>query len=319
MRRHVRHGAGGADPARVPPATPRRHRRPGTIAAAVLAGRATAFTTAALVAFAANSWLCRFALRGGDIDPLMFTAVRLLSGAVVLWPLARALEPPGTRAGSWVTGSALFVYAIAFSLAYVALDTGVGAFLLFGSVQATMIGAGLLQGERPGVRQWMGLGAAVGGLGWLAAPGLAAPGFTAPLLMATAGAAWGVYSLVGRGRPHPFAATAGNFVRAAPAAIGLLAVSLLSSTRGHVTTKGLLLAAISGAVTSGIGYVLWHAALRDLSATTAGIVQLAVPALAAAGGVLLLGERPTARLVVAGGLILGGVALAVAGRRVTRS
>ena len=290
----------------------------------MLAGRATAFTTAAMVAFAANSWLCRFALRGGGIDPLMFTAVRLLSGAAVLWPLARGLEPRGARGGSWTTGAALVVYAVAFSLAYVSLDTGVGAFLLFGAVQATMIGAGLFQGERPGPRQWTGLGAAIAGLGWLAAPGFAAtghaaPGFVAPLLMATAGVAWGVYSLVGRGRPHPFAATAGNFLRAAPAALVLLAVSLLTAAHGQATATGIVLAAVSGAVTSGIGYVLWHAALRDLSATTAGIVQLAVPALAAAGGVILLGERPTARLLIAGALILGGVALAVARRRTIRS
>lgn len=282
--------------------------------------RATAFTTAALVAFAANSWLCRFALRSGDIDPLTFTAVRLLGGAALLWPLARALEPPGTRAGSWKTGVALFVYAIAFSLAYVSLDTGVGAFLLFGTVQATMIGAGLFQGERPGARQWAGLLAALAGLGWLAAPGFAAAGSLAGvLLMGAAGIAWGVYSLAGRGQPHPFAATAGNFLRTAPAALALLAATRLTASGGHATTRGILLAVLSGAVTSGIGYVLWHAALRDLSATTAGIVQLAVPALAAAGGVILLGERPTARLLIAGALILGGVALAVARRRTIRS
>lgn len=287
------------------------------------AGRATAFTTAALLAFAANSWLCRFALRSGDIDPLMFTAVRLLSGAAVLWPLARALEPPGTRAGSWPAGVALFVYAIAFSLAYVSLDTGVGAFLLFGAVQATMIGAGLIQGERPGPQQWLGLLVALAGLAWLAAPGFAAVGapggrLAGALLMGVAGAAWGLYSLAGRGRPHPFAVTAGNFLRAAPLALILVAAARLATTAVHASTKGVLLAAISGAVTSGIGYVLWHAALRHLTATTAGIVQLAVPALAAAGGVILLRERPTARLLIAGVLILGGVALAVV-RRPTRS
>jgi drug/metabolite transporter (DMT)-like permease len=294
----------------------------------VLTGRAAGFTTAALVAFAANSWLCRFALRGGDIDPLTFTALRLLSGAAVLWPLARALEPAGTRAGSWSSGAALFVYALAFSLAYVSLDTGVGALLLFGAVQATMIGAGLGQGERLGARQWLGLVAALAGLAGLAAPGFSVPpgmrprGAAAPLtgalFMLTAGIAWGIYSLRGRGRPHPFATTSGNFLRAAPLAIAVLATAALVPPGGHATAKGVLLAAASGAATSGIGYVLWHAALRDLSATTAGIVQLAVPALAAGGGVMLLGERPTPRLAIAGALILGGVALAIA-RRTTRS
>jgi drug/metabolite transporter (DMT)-like permease len=287
-------------------------------------GRTAGFTTAALVAFAANSWLCRFALRGGDIDPTCFTALRLASGAAILWPLARALEPKGARGGSWPAGVALFVYALAFSLAYVALDTGVGALLLFGAVQATMIGAALRQGERLGWRQWFGLFAALGGLGWLAAPGFGAPpavlaqastsALAGTLFMGTAGIAWGVYSLLGRGRPHPFATTSGNFLRAAPLAIAALGVATLVSPGGHATTKGVLLAVASGAVTSGIGYVVWHAALRDLAASTAGLVQLAVPALAAAGGVVLLGERPTPRLALAAALILGGVALAVARR-----
>jgi drug/metabolite transporter (DMT)-like permease len=285
-------------------------------------GRTAAFTTCALVAFAGNSWLCRLALRAGDIDPASFTALRLASGAAILWPLARALEPPGTRGGTWRGGVALFAYAILFALAYVALDTGVGALLLFGAVQATMIGAGLAQGERLAPRQWAGLAAALSGLVWLAAPGAASTRGAGTLLcglaMAAAGVAWGLYSLLGRGRPHPFASTAGNFLRAAPLAIAVLAVTRLLIPDAHVTATGIGLALMSGAVTSGLGYVLWHAALRDLAASTAGIVQLAVPALAAAGGVAFLGERPTTRLLVAGALILGGVALAVT-RGVNRS
>jgi drug/metabolite transporter (DMT)-like permease len=290
-------------------------------------GRAAGFTTAALVAFAGNSWLCRLALRGGDIDPAAFTALRVAGGAVVLWPLARALEPAGTRGGSWRAGVALFAYAILFAIAYVSLDTGVGALLLFGAVQATMIGAGVAQGERLAARQWIGLAAALAGLAWLAAPGAGGRGagtaggagpLAGALAMAAAGGAWGLYSLLGRGRPHPFASTAGNFLRAAPLAIAALAAARLLAPATRPTAKGIALALISGAVTSGLGYVLWHAALRDLAASTAGIVQLAVPALAAAGGVAFLGERPTARLAIAGALILGGVALAVA-RRATRS
>ena len=291
----------------------------------MIGGRAAGFTTAALLAFAGNSWLCRFALRGGDIDPAAFTALRIASGALVLWPLARVLEPAGTRGGSWRGGAALFAYAILFALAYVSLDTGVGALLLFGAVQATMIGAALAQGERLGARQWIGLAAALGGLAWLAAAGAGRGAATSgaepvagALAMAAAGAAWGLYSLLGRGRPHPFASTAGNFLRAVPLAIATLALARLVAPAPHATAKGIALALISGAVTSGLGYVLWHAALRDLAASTAGIVQLAVPAVAAAGGVAFLGERPTARLAIAGALILGGVALAVV-RRATRS
>lgn len=278
-------------------------------------GRTALWTAIALVAFAANSWLCRLALRGGDIDPLSFTVLRLASGALILWPVAKSLEHPRGAGGSWTSGAALFVYAIGFSLAYVSLDTGVGALILFGAVQATMIGAGVRRGERPGPRQWLGLAAAMGGLAYLVSPGITSPSPAGSLSMAAAGAAWGVYSLRGRGQPGPVAATAGNFMRALPPALVACALAILPALQWHATPRGVLLAVASGALTSGLGYVIWYAALRGLTATTAGIVQLAVPALAAAGGVLFLGERATARLGLAGALILGGVALAVAPRK----
>ena len=274
-------------------------------------GRTLVWTGVALVAFAANSWLCRLALRGGAIDPASFTALRLGSGALVLAPIVRVLERGGERSGTWPSAVALFVYAACFSLAYVTLDTGTGALVLFGAVQATMIGWGVARGERPGARQLLGLTAALAGLVSLVAAGVSAPPLAAGLAMLAAGTAWGVYSLRGRGASRPVGATAGNFLRAAPLSIAVVAMAPLVGFPWHATPRGAILATVSGAVTSGLGYVVWYAALRGLAATTAGIVQLAVPALAALGGVVFMGERPTLRLVASGGLILGGVALAV--------
>jgi drug/metabolite transporter (DMT)-like permease len=275
--------------------------------------RTLLWTATALVAFAANSWLCRAALRGGSIDPVAFTTLRVASGALLLWPLARWLEPGG--GGSWRSGAALFAYAIAFSLAYVVLDTGTGALILFGAVQVTMIGAGMLHGERPAIRQWVGLAAALGGLVWLVSPGLSAPHPAGALSMAAAGAAWGAYSLRGRGQSRPIAETAGNFLRATPLALAASAVASLGSGSWRPGATGVLLAIASGTLTSGLGYAVWYAAVRGLSSTTAAIVQLAVPLLAAVGGVALLGERASLRLALASVPILGGVALALRGRR----
>jgi len=272
------------------------------------------FCTIALVAFAANSLLCRMALAPHLIDPVAFTAIRLLSGVAVLLPVSALVAEPraeGRASGSWTSGAALFVYAMAFSLAYVSLETGTGALLLFASVQATMIGAGLFRGERPLLREWLGLVAAMGGLAYLVSPGIAAPNPSGTILMLAAGVGWGVYSLRGRGGVAPVAATAGNFMRALPMAI-LCAV--MASTTLHMTLPGAALAVTSGALTSGLGYVIWYLALRDLSATRAAIMQLVVPVLAAAGGVVFLAEEPTARLAIAAGLILGGVGTAILAR-----
>jgi len=274
--------------------------------------RTVLLTAVTLVAFAANSILCRLALRSVAIDPLSFTALRLASGALVLLPFLRA--PTRADPSRWSPASAVALagYALGFSLAYVWLDAGTGALLLFGAVQVTMIGAGLRAGERPTALRALGIVAAVVGVVVLVAPGVSAPEPAGAALMAGAGVAWGVYSLLGRGVPTPTRATARNFLLAAP--LGMLALLARPSTLS-VTLEGALLAVTSGALTSGLGYVVWYAALRGHSATSAAVVQLSVPVLAALGGVAFLGEEPTPRLLAAGALTLGGVPVAVLARR----
>jgi drug/metabolite transporter (DMT)-like permease len=210
--------------------------------------------------------------------------------------------------GDWLSGLALFLYAAPFSFAYVSLGVGTGALLAFGAVQLTMLTAGIRQGERPPATEWWGILAAVGGLVYLVSPGLRAPSFAGSVLMIVAGVAWGIYSLRGRRAAHPVAATAGNFLRALPFT---LLVSLAFLHQADLSPGGAILAIVSGALTSGVGYVIWYAALRGLTATRAAAAQLATPALAALGGVLFLGEPISARLVIAGAFILGGVALAL--------
>jgi len=268
-------------------------------------------TACAMLAFAGNSLLCRLALKGGHADPAAFTLIRIASGAAVLWFTLRQrrVERIG---GSWTSALALFVYAIAFSFAYTELNAGTGALLLFGAVQVSMLLAALMAGERLGPVQGLGLALAVAGLVYLVLPGLAAPSPEGAVLMVAAGVAWGIYSLRGRRAGDPVAATAGNFLRAVPLAI---LATLLTVSRLEVDTMGWALALASGVLTSGLGYVIWYAALKGLTATRAAIVQLSVPVIAAIGGVLLLSEPLTARLVLASCVILGGVALAIVGRQ----
>jgi drug/metabolite transporter (DMT)-like permease len=268
---------------------------------------------AALIGFAANSLLCRGALGGGHADAASFTGIRLLSGAVALALLARLDPRAAFRAGRWPSAAALFLYAAAFSLAYVRIGVAVGALLAFGAVQATMIAWALRSGERPRPAEWLGLATAAAGVALLFAHRVSAPDPVGALMMIMAGVAWGVYSLIGRSSVRPLETTAGNFARALPFT---LAMSLVSGAP-QVTARGAVLAGLSGAVASGVGYSLWYAALPALSATRAAVVQLSVPVLAAAGGVLLLGESVTLRLVASATAILGGVALALAGRRAT--
>jgi drug/metabolite transporter (DMT)-like permease len=270
------------------------------------------YTALALIAFAANSILCRLALSEEAIDPASFTSVRLMAGAVMLYALVRGHRGGSAPLkGSWLSAAMLALYAVPFSLAYVSLTAGTGALLLFGAVQATMLLASVGAGERPDAGQWIGVVLALAGLVYLLLPGLASPPLMAAMLMLLAGVAWGVYSLLGKGSADPLRETAGNFVRAVPFAIAVSAVMLRDL---HVELRGLVLAIASGAVASGLGYVLWYAALRNLSGFTASIVQLAGPVLAAAGGVLLLDERISLRLAVAATLVLGGIALAIMGR-----
>lgn len=265
-------------------------------------------TGLALAAFAGNSVLCRMALRDAAIDPWSFTALRLASGALLLAPLLRsrgsaAREPWRPRAGA-----ALLAYALAFSLAYGSLSTGTGALLLFGCVQVTMLGVGVFQGERPGPLRCVGIAAALAGVVVLVLPGVQAPDPTGAALMATAGVAWAVYSLLGRRTHRPIQATAQNFALASAVGAALLLVAP-GDTRW--TGEGVALAVMSGTLTSAVGYVFWYAALPSLRATSAAVLQLAVPVLAAAAGALLLGEAPSTRLLAAGALTLGGIALAL--------
>ena len=277
-----------------------------------MTGRTALWTGLAMVAFAANSVLCRLALGPEAIDAASFTTVRLGSGAVTLLLLAAVSgKKRAVPAGSWASAALLFAYAIAFSFAYTMLSTGTGALILFGAVQLTMILSALRSGERPHPLQWVGLAVAVAGLVGLVLPGLTAPSPLGSAFMFVAGVGWGLYSLRGRGSQDPLAETGRNFLLSVPPAV---VVSLIAFGRMHLSPEGILFAVASGALASGVGYVIWYAALRGLSATRAATVQLSVPVIAALGGVVFLAERVTPRLVVCTVLILGGVALALAGR-----
>lgn len=264
------------------------------------------------MAFAANSVLCRIALRHATIDAATFSTIRLTAGAatlllVTVWTRRGASQVEG----SWISAGMLFLYAVPFSFAYTSLSTGTGALILFGFVQLTMMIAALWSGERPHPLQWFGFGLALGGLVYLVLPGLEAPSFASAGLMALAGFSWGVYSLRGRGAGNPLAQTTNNFVRSVPLVV---AVSLVALPRFHVERQGVLLAVASGALASGLGYAVWYGALRGLTATRAAAVQLLVPILAALGGVIFLAEAISGRLVLSAVMVLGGIALALIGR-----
>jgi drug/metabolite transporter (DMT)-like permease len=272
--------------------------------------RAVSFTTLAMLAFAGNSILCRLALREPTIDPATFTAVRLASGALTLWMIFRFTRRGESvrRHGGWISAAALFLYAVCFSYAYISLNAGTGALILFGFVQATMIMIGLWSGDRPGTAEWAGWSIAFAGLVWLLLPGIEAPSATGSTLMAAAGIAWGIYSIRGRSESDALAATASNFLLS----LAFVAVLMAWAFAGaEATSTGLTLAIVSGALTSGVGYVIWYAALEYLSAMQAALVQLSVPAIAAAAGILLLDEPLSLRLLVSSVLVLGGISLAL--------
>lgn len=273
-------------------------------------------TAAAMIAFAANSLLCRLALQDSAIDPATFTAVRIVSGAAVLAVVARIRRSSPRTSGSWTSATALFTYAAAFSYAYVTLPAGTGALLLFGAVQLTMVGTGLARGERPGLRQWAGIVVAAAGLTALVWPGVAAPSGRGATLMTAAGIAWGVYSLRGRRGGDPVAATAGNFLRCVPLVV-LLVLVRWSALAGDV--RGVGLAVTSGALTSGLGYVIWYSAVPRLTATTAAVVQLSVPVITAAAATLLLSEPLTFRLITSAVAVLGGILTVIVTRPTRRT
>ncbi|HYV84592.1 MAG TPA: DMT family transporter [Patescibacteria group bacterium] len=297
--------------------------------------RTALLTLFAMTAFAANSLLCRRALGTGAIDPATFALVRVASGALVLWGVTRVRargrqasdaaggRGPGGRGrgerghvarGRLARAAMLSLYLLAFSFAYLSLGAGTGALVLFASVQATMMTAALASGERPRLLQWIGLAAGLAGFVELVLPGLTAPSPGGAALMAAAGVGWGLYSVLGRGAGEPLAATAQSFAASAPIA---LVAALATWRAAHLSWRGALLAAASGVVASGFGYVAWYAALARLDTTRAAAVQLSVPVLAAAGGVLFLSEPITPRLTMAALGILGGVGLALYGRRAT--
>jgi len=272
--------------------------------------RAVAYTSIAMLAFAGNSILCRMALRDGAIDPASFTSVRLLSGALALLLIVRLTSKDSLvrEHGNWTSAFVLFIYAACFSYAYISLSAGAGALILFGFVQGTMIAIALWSGDRPNVSEWLGWLLAFGGLVWLLIPGIEAPATVGATLMALAGIAWGVYSIRGRKQTNALLSTCSNFVYTIAFVIILTAITISSA---DVTGRGILLAVISGAITSGVGYVIWYAALNYLRTMQAALVQLSVPAIAAAGGVILLAEPVSLRLLTSGALILGGISLAL--------
>lgn len=266
---------------------------------------ATAF---ALLAFAANSVLCRMALRHAHIDPASFMSVRLIAGALTLWLLVRIGRRGQRLGGDWRSALALLAYAIAFTFAYVGLTTGTGALLLFGAVQVVMIAAGFVGGERIDRTVVLGWLVAVAGLIFLLSPGITAPPARDAILMLIAGCAWGVYSLRGRRSVNALADNAGNFARSVP---GALLVSVLLWSHRSADTEGIVLALLSGSIASGLGYAAWYTALPRLGAIAAANAQLSVPVIAALAGVILFSEPITLRLAVSSVLVLGGTALAV--------
>lgn len=274
-----------------------------------------------MIAFASNSILNRVGIANGDMDAMSFGIVRLIAGAVMLAVLVLLRSGRITLGGDnrWIGVAALLGYTFSFSWAYESLDAGLGALILFGMVQITMFAGALIAGERPGMQRWFGAALAFGGLVWLLWPGTAgAPSLGHAVSMAIAGVAWGVYSLNGRGGRDPLGATAANFLFAAAiaAAFGAAQLALPSSTGlPEATLFGLSVAILCGAVTSGLGYALWYTVLPNLRSTTAAVAQLTVPVIAMLGGALLLSEAIGPRLIIAAGLVLGGVLLAVTSRR----
>jgi len=274
--------------------------------------RVFTLTLLAMIAFASNSLLCRAALKETNIDAASFTFVRIFSGAAALWLILTMRRTTSQSSGNWISALALFAYAASFSFAYNTLSAGTGALLLFGAVQATMILWGFRKGERLDPIQIAGLVVAVAGLVLLVLPGLSAPPLIGSILMLSAGVAWGVYSLRGKTAGDPIAATSGNFLRAVPFAA---LVSIVMIRQARLDSLGVVYAFISGAITSGLGYVIWYAALGGLKAASAATVQLSVPVLAATGGILLLGETITLRYAIASVAVLGGIFLVVTEKR----
>ena len=271
-------------------------------------------TSLALIAFAANSILCRLSLDGQSIDAASFAIVRLLSGAVALAVICKTVSnnPPSSSEGRWSAALMLFLYATCFSFAYITLDTGTGALILFAAVQLTMIGVAVATGDRLHLMEWMGLLMAFSGFFYLVYPSVTTPSFAGFILMTLAGVAWGVYTLLGKGSRNPLSDTPRNFGFTLPLIIVLAAFTVQEA---HLSPKGVLWAVLSGALASGAGYTIWYMALAGLSITQAATVQLMVPVLAAMGGWIFIGEAVSLRLAFSAAVILGGILLVMLGRR----
>lgn len=271
------------------------------------------YTLVSLFAFAGNSVLCRLALGEEAIDAASFTSIRLLSGIIILAVLLKLTSGADSSSskGSWSASLMLFIYAVAFSFAYVSLETGTGALILFGLVQMTMISIGLYQGNKLHAMEWFGVLLAFSGLVYLMMPGLGAPSLNGFILMAVAGIAWGIYTLAGKGSTNPINDTAYNFYRTLPF---VFVLTLVTFQQAELSNKGILLAILSGALASGLGYAIWYMALKGLSGTQAAVVQLFVPVIAAIGGVVFADEAFSLRLALSALLILGGILAVVLGR-----
>lgn len=276
--------------------------------------RIIVLTVLAMVAFAGNSLLCRAALKQTEIDAASFTSIRLLSGVIILWLLVslRGKKASNEGQGNWLSAVALFIYAAGFSFAYISLETGAGALILFGAVQATMIGYGLYTGERLNKRQSVGLILAFAGIIALILPGLSAPPLMGSLVMLVAGVAWGVYSIRGKGTGDPTLISAGNFLRTIPFVVILTVITLNNQS---LDAAGIAYAVSSGALASGLGYAIWYAVLPSLKSTIASTVQLSVPVIAALAGIIFLSEPITVRFTLASIALLGGVALVIVSRK----
>lgn len=279
--------------------------------------RTPSLTLAAVVAFAANSVLARLALSGGGIDALGFTGIRMVSGAAILIAACQLRSDRGTplavlRSGNLIQSGALFVYAVTASLSYALLGAGVGALVLFGTVQLTTVGRAIALGERPGALVWLGLAIAFASLAYLVSPSIAAPDSVGVALSVASGIGWAVYSLAGHRTGSPLMDTTGNFLRLVPATAALALIGLAIHPPSF---DALLVAVLCGALSTGIGYAVWYAVLPSLARVQASIVQLTVPAIAALGAVPILGEPLTLHFVISAVAILGGVGLAILGRR----
>lgn len=272
------------------------------------------YTGLALLAFAANSVLCRLALGAGAIDASSFTVIRLLSGVItllVIIKMANHKTSSPIQKGSWFASLMLFLYATAFSFAYITLDTATGALILFGSVQITMVLLSLISGSRLHITEWLGVLIAFAGFVYLMFPEMTTPSVSGFLLMTMAGIAWGGYTLKGRGTNNPLMDTGYNFFRTIPLVLILLVITVKNA---NYSSEGILLAVLSGGIASGMGYTVWYLALRGLTATQSAVVQLLVPVIAALGGVIFISEKITLRLIFSASIILGGIFLVILGR-----